>query len=70
MEKIIKELSIEELVKISYEVNMQNIKEDALIRKVCSKIYEKNPQDITFSQMLMIMPVVAKELAEYVNITQ
>ena len=65
MESIIKKLTVDDLITIVNEINMPFIDEDALIRKVCSEIYVKSPTDITLSQMLNIMPIVAKELAIY-----
>ena len=65
MELIIKKLTVDDLITIVNEINMPFIDEDALIRKVCSEIYVKSPKDITLSQMLNIMPIVAKELAIY-----
>lgn len=71
METTIKNLKIEDLIKIANEASMPFIAEDALIRKVCSEIYVKSPKDITCCQMLNIMPIVAKELATYVeNLTK
>lgn len=63
MEEIINNLDNYDLIKIAMELRKDVIPENALIRQIASKIYHKEPKNITISQMLIISPTIANELA-------
>lgn len=63
MNEIINNLDNCDLIKIAMEINNDIIPEDALIRQIASKIYYKEPKNITIGQILIISPIIANELA-------
>lgn len=63
MNEIINNLDNYDLIKIAMEINNDIIPEDALIRQIASKIYHKEPKNITVMQILIISPIIANELA-------
>lgn len=58
MEEIIKELTTTELIQIANEIRGEYITEDAIIRKVASKVYAVPIEQTTMMQFYAMMPTL------------